>query len=274
MTQCIVNGERSDHVKANDRGLAYGDGCFETIAVKQGEPLLWKRHMQRLFESCDRLGIQTNSDSAALEQEARQVLSPKENAVLKIIVTRGTDGQGYRTDGAGPATRIVCSLPWRERPASNRTEGIRLRVCETRLACNARLAGIKHLNRLEQVLARAEWLDDYDEGLMLNNHAQVIEGTMSNVFLQTGSVIVTPPLDECGVAGVMRDEVLAQLDEMGISARQEPVTLDMIYKADALFVTNSLIGLWPVASLDSKTYPVTELIKQIQHAIKSVVVTE
>lgn len=273
MTGCIVNGEQGDRIRINDRGLAYGDGCFETIAVKHGEPLLWQPHMQRLFASCGRLGIRTEFDSAVLEHEARQVLKQHENAVLKIMVTRGTGGQGYRAD-KGPATRIVCSLPWRARAAGLRDKGIRLRICETRLACNPRLAGIKHLNRLEQVLARAEWHDDYDEGLMLNAKGLVIEGTMSNIFLQAGDEVVTPALEECGVAGVIRDQILQILADTGITCRQEAITLDMIYKADALFVTNSLIGLWPVATLDNRTYPVTDLEKQLQHVIESVIVTE
>jgi 4-amino-4-deoxychorismate lyase len=274
MAECMINGSRSDQVAVNDRGLAFGDGCFETIAVKDGEPLLWQRHVQRLFDSCDALGIPVDFSEHQLRGEAKQLLSRDGNAVLKITVTRGTGGQGYRADNNGPATRILCSLPWRSRSASLHREGARLTVCETRLACNPRLAGIKHLNRLEQVLARAEWRDEYDEGLMLGTNDLVIEGTMSNVFLQAGGEIITPSLDECGVAGVMREEILAQLEKQGVPCKQAAVTLDMVYKSDAVFVCNSLIGLWPVNALADKTYPVTELEKQIQHDIENVTVTE
>ena len=272
MLDCLVNGEQTDQISIGDRGLNYGDGCFETIAVKSGAPLLWQRHMDRLFASCKMLGIGIDFDAGILAAEAEQVLEPKENAVLKIVVTRGTGGQGYRPDANTAATRIVSAHPWRLRPPEFRTDGIRLCVCETRLGRNPRLAGIKHLNRLEQVLARAEWQDEYEEGLMLDTDNQVIEGTMTNVFLQLGQEIITPSLENCGVNGVIRTEILEQLESMGITCKQATVSLDMIYNADGLFICNSLIGVWPVATIEQKKFPVTELTRKIQHGIESVIV--
>jgi len=272
MLDCLVNGQQADQISISDRGLNYGDGCFETIAVKSGAPLLWQRHMNRLFESCEALVISPGFNAATLEVEAKQLIPSGDNAVLKIVVTRGTGGQGYRPDTASPSTRVVSVHPWRARPAEYRTDGIRLRVCETRLGRNPRLAGIKHLNRLEQVLARAEWQDEYEEGLMLDTDDQVIEGTMSNLFVQQGEQFVTPALEKSGVNGVMRAEIMERLVQMGIGCKQASVSVDMIYNADGLFVCNSLIGVWPVIAVEQKKYQITELTKQIQHAIESVTV--
>ncbi|KPK11386.1 MAG: hypothetical protein AMJ68_05980 [Acidithiobacillales bacterium SG8_45] len=272
MLRCLVNGEKADQISISDRGLNYGDGCFETIAVKAGTPLLWQRHMDRLFASCAALGISPGFDAQTLEAEAKQIIPSDDDTVLKIVVTRGTGGQGYRPDSASKATRIVSVHSWRPRPPEYRTHGVHLRVCDTRLGRNARLAGIKHLNRLEQVLARAEWQDEYAEGLMLDTNDQVIEGTMSNVFVQQGEEIITPALEKSGVNGVMRAEIMEQLTQMGIGCKQAPVSVDMIYNADGLFICNSLIGVWPVVAVEQKNYPITELTKQIQHAIDSVIV--
>ena len=272
MPHCLVNGVSTDQISISDRGLNYGDGCFETIAVKSGAPLLWQRHMDRLFASCKTLGIATNFDATTLAAEAKRVIESKDTAVLKIVVTRGTGGQGYRPGTDTAATRIVSAHPWRSRPPEFRADGVRLRVCDTRLSHQPRLAGIKHLNRLEQVLGRAEWRDEYEEGLMLDTDDQVIEGTMSNLFVQQGEQFVTPALEKSGVNGVMRAEIMEQLVRMGIGCKQSSVSVDMIYNADGLFVCNSLVGVWPVIAVEQKKYPVTELTRQIQHAIESVTV--
>ncbi len=270
--QSLVNGMPADTISIGDRGLQFGDGCFETIAISESEPLLWDRHMTRLFDSCKVLGIEINLDAATLRKDVESLVDGNDRAVAKIVVTRGPGGRGYRTNTGEPATRIVSIHDWPDRDPMLREQGIELRVCKTRLSCNPVLAGCKHCNRLEQVMARAEWDDDYQEGLMLNASDEVIEGTMSNVFLQLGSTIVTPRLTECGVKGVMRAEILDKLSALGVAYREESVTMDMVYKADALFVSNSLIGLWPVKKLEQYEYPVSDLERQIQDAISKVIV--
>jgi len=192
--------------------------------------------------------------------------------VLKIIITRGTGARGYRADTALMPTRILSLTPWPVRNQDYSSEGIAMRLCDTRLSGNETFAGIKHLNRLEQVLARSEWLDEYQEGLMLDISGNAIEGTMSNIFIQRGSEVITPSLESCGVMGVMREVILQKLSEIGVNYHQSMIDVESIYNADALFCTNSLIGLWPVTSFCSSTYPITELERKLQLAINDVIV--
>ena len=256
MTGLLINGTAGDGVAANDRGLLFGDGLFETLAVVQGEPRYWLRHMARLQTGCHRLGI-TPVDEALLRREVAQLL--KDGAgmarnVLKIIITRGTGGRGYQADPAATPTRIVQLHDWPGRPAGH--EGIRATLCTLRLGNNPQLAGIKHLNRLEQVMARAEWDDaDIREGVMLDQSGRVIEGTMSNLFLVRQGELVTPDLTRCGVAGIMRDVILEIAGQAGLQTRISDFTLDDLFQAEELFVTNSLIGIWPVTAIDSNRYP-------------------
>lgn len=142
-----------------------------------------------------------------------------------------------------------------------------MRLCQLRLALNARLAGIKHLNRLEQVLARAEWGDDYAEGLMLNPRDEVVDGTMSNVFAVMDHVLVTPEIVDGGVAGVMRALVLERAATLGIPHRVRPLPLAELGRARELFLTNSLIGVWPVRRLDERVFRVGPVTQALQRAI-------
>ncbi|MFV1996422.1 MAG: aminodeoxychorismate lyase [Acidiferrobacterales bacterium] len=270
----MVNGRISDHISANDRGLQFGDGCFETIAVEHGRALMLDKHLIRLATGCERLGINLDGLVDQLTEEAGKVARSAEKGVLKIILTRGAGGRGYRTDPELVPTRILSLAPWPHFPKDYRTEGIAMRLCDTRLSENRKLAGIKHLNRLEQVLARSEWHDSHQEGLMLDQAGHVIEGTMSNIFIQVGNELRTPDLARCGVSGVMRNEILRYLSKAGIICRESRIDLEMVFSADALFVCNSLIGLWPVTSLDDKSFPITDRERELQEAIKDVCVAD
>jgi len=272
-TRHLVNGKPIDHIAVVDRGMQYGDGCFETIAVQRGHALLWEPHLARLLDGCERLGIKMTSDIKLIRQEAEQLAAGVDCAVLKIIITRGQGGRGYRPQTGLSPTRILSLSPWPVYPQDYRATGIALRLCDTRLSENSRLAGVKHLNRLEQVLARAEWQDDFQEGLMLSQSGSVVEGTMSNVFVQVGDKVVTPLIETCGVTGIMRDAIIKQLAETRVNCEQMRVDLNMLYDADALFISNSLIGLWPVTTLEHKTFPITELQRQLQDALADVCVT-
>ncbi len=273
-TAVLVNGKMADHVSIHDRGLQYGDGCFETIAVQHGQALLWGEHMQRLKTGCARLGINLNGVLDQVAHEAEKLVRDTSKGVLKLIITRGQGGRGYRPDQALKPTRILSLTPWPQYPKDYRVGGIAMRLCDTRLSENKKLAGIKHLNRLDQVLARAEWQDDYQEGVMLDQAGNVIEGTMSNIFMQIGNEVITPALNNCGVAGVMRDVILNKLSDANILCQQSQIDPQTLYRADAIFVCNSLIGLWPVTSLENKSFPVTDLERQLQDAISNVCVTE
>lgn len=264
MNNILINGEAETTISVLDRGLQYGDGLFETIRVKDGEMPLWERHMRRLKTGCQRLAIPVQ-DVELLAAEAKKILTGVEGkAVLKIIITRGTGRRGYAFDKQSlQPTRIMMVSPWPDYPEKNLQRGVLLHVCATRVSGTAQTAGIKHLNRLEQVLARNEWGDDsiFADGLMLDQNANVIEGTMSNFFMVKEGVLITPDLSEAGVAGVMRDMVLEMAAIEGIPSKVARLTLLDILTAEECFITNSLFGLWPVMGIQDSRFkigPVTQ----------------
>lgn len=243
----MVNGEPGGAVDADDRGLRYGDGVFETIALHDGRPLLWVAHWVRLVEGCHRLGIEPPPE-ATLRRELERLAPRAAPAVGRIVVTRGPGGDGYGSEGAGPPTRVVAVRAWpRHRPRA-----ARVRRCRTRLGRNPALAGIKHLNRLEQVLAARELGTAWDEGLLADTDGHWIEGTRSNLFLVTGGELLTPALTASGVAGVMRAAVIDAATELGIAVRVTAVDDGMLGRAEELFLCNALAGVWPVALLEGR----------------------
>ena len=263
----LINGKAGTPLSADDRGLQYGDGLFETLALRRGEPLLWERHVQRLREGCQRLGLPM-PESGLLRDELAQIAGSDARAVAKIIMTRGSAGRGYRATTSGTATRIVQCLPWPAYPDSYGKAGVLVRWCKTRLARQPQLAGLKHLNRLEQVLARAEWQDDYAEGLMCDTDGHVIEGTKTNLFLvRDDGTVVTPDLSQSGVAGVMRAQVLESATALGMNCAIQETTTDMVESAQELFLTNSLIGIWPIRQIEARHYVVGQISQTLQAAL-------
>ena len=261
----LVDGRLRDTISAADRGLHFGDGVFETIAIEDGRALCLARHLQRLATGCARLGISAPAITT-LESECARLEQGVTLGVLKIIVTRGSSGRGYAPQPAATPTRVVARYPWPDYPAVHRREGVAVRVCATRLGRNRSLAGLKHLNRLEQVLARAECdPGQCPEGLMLDDAQNVIEGTMSNVFARHGDRLSTPDLRECGVAGIMRDLVLETADGLpGTRIDVTPLRVEDLQTADECFLTNSLIGIWPIHSLHGKHLGVGPMAHELQ----------
>lgn len=266
-----VNGQAGAAVDVSDRGLQYGDGCFETLAVRDGRPLLWRAHMDRLRRGLRRLAIPDGFSEDELLRESEALVQDEDRAVLKIIVTRGTSGRGYRPDRSGPVTRVISAHPWPDFPRRIFDPGMSLRVCQTRVSRNRRLGGIKHLNRLPQVLARGEWEDDYDEGLMLDDSGHVIEGTMSNVFAVFDGVLHTPRVDEAGVEGVMRNHVIAAARGLGYTCMEDEIDLALLMRADGIFMTNSLLGIVPVARVEGRALQPAACVRPLQECISDVV---
>ena len=210
---------------------------------------LWQLHRRRLARDCEKLSLSVDFD--ALEREIAAIcnrLPPL--GVLKIILTRGEGPRGYRPS-CNHSVRILQTTPFTPYPDSYRTRGVEVTLCRLRLADMPALAGTKHLNRIEQVLARSEWNDEYQEGLMQDRRGYVIEGTMSNVFIVEGNRLSTPLLDRCGVAGVMREHIISNAGDNGFSVHETKISLDDLYEARNVFLCNSLIGAWPVACIDA-----------------------
>lgn len=250
-----------------DRGLHYGDGLFETIAIRRESALLYNLHLRRLEDGCHRLAIPA-PEREILDEEVCNLCQGISRGVLKIIVTRGSGGRGYRPSPHSRATRILLLYTWPNHPTDFSEYGITLRICRTPLGHNSFLAGMKHLNRLEQVLARSEWDDPMiPEGLMLDSQKQAIAGTMSNLFIVSGGALQTPDLSRCGVAGVMREFILEQISALGIKATVRSLALADVKRAEEIFVCNSLIGLWPVRCLEETRYPLGPLTQQLRDLI-------
>ncbi|MEO7743057.1 MAG: aminodeoxychorismate lyase [Usitatibacter sp.] len=253
----LVDGVASDRVAATDRGLAFGDGVFRTVAVRSSRPLNWTWHYRRLAADCALLRLELPQERVLLDEIA--AVAPAD-AVAKVIVTRGTSARGYSIPEKARCVRIVAAFPQPAR-GNDGEGGVRVRRCDLVLSQQPRLAGAKTLNRLENVLARSEWDDAaIAEGLIADARGRVIEGTMTNIFAVRAGRVATPDLSRCGVVGAQRERVREML------AAVEVVDLDWraIESADELFLTNSLIGAWPVTALGERTWPVGPVARRVQ----------
>jgi 4-amino-4-deoxychorismate lyase len=249
----LVNGH-STGVDPADRGLAYGDGLFETMAASEGVIRWFDLHLDRLEEGCRRLEIPAPSRSLLAHEIGTHC--PKEGrAVVKLIVTRGPGARGYTPPDPPAPTRVLAISPWPDYPDSYYHSGISTRVCQLRLGENPALAGIKHLCRLEQVLAQLELRGHaVQQGLLLDTSGHVVGGTSSNLFAVRGGELTTPALVRCGIKGVMRRVVLETARTLGIRADERDLTLADVLAADELFVAGSLFGIWPVADIDGRRF--------------------
>ncbi|WDY56581.1 aminodeoxychorismate lyase [Pseudomonas sp. PSKL.D1] len=264
-----IDGQPATAVNLQNRGLAYGDGLFETIAVRAGRPSLLEGHLARLALGCERLAI--NADMPLVRDEVLRFASQLGDGVAKLILTRGDSQRGYAPVAGVPPRRILQGGPLPEYPAEHAEQGVRLYPCQTRLGEQPLLAGLKHLNRLEQVLARAEWQgSEHAEGLMQDGQGRVIEGVYSNLFLVRDGVLVTADLNRCGVAGVMRSALLEQAKALGISTQVRDVMLEELAQADEVFVCNSVYGIWPVrghAELNWSPGPLTRKLQAVARTL-------
>lgn len=263
-----VDGQPADAVPLKDRGLAYGDGLFETLAVKAGQLVLLDRHLQRLDEGCRRLALV--ADQALIRDELLAYAAALGDGVLKLILTRGDSLRGYGINAGAPVRRILQGSPPATYPPAHGSSGVRLFPCATRLSEQPLLAGLKHLNRLEQVLARAEWQDaDHAEGLMLDMSGRVIEGVFSNLFLVDNGQLLTADLSRCGVAGVMRAELLARAEALGLVTTVTDISLAQLQRADEVFVCNSVYGIWPVLGCGPMSWSAGPLTRKLQGIVRA-----
>jgi 4-amino-4-deoxychorismate lyase len=266
MVALLVNGRPANSVDAADRGLAYGDGVFRTLRARSGCPLNWSRHYGLLSRDCAVLGIACPEEET-LRQEIGRVASG--DATVKVIVTRGSGGRGYAVPDEASPTRIVAAFPPMPADEGAARNGVRVRRCALVLSEQPRLAGVKSLNRLENVLARAEWRDpDIREGLLADAAGRLIEGTRSNVFLVLGGRLATPDLARCGVTGAQRGRAIDLARAAGMPVEVRDVALDELLEADEVFLTNSLIGLWPVVALEERRWQPGPLAARLQALIE------
>ncbi len=263
----LVDGVPGDSVPAVNRGLAYGDGVFRTFAMRRGRPENWRQQYDKLAHDCRALGIDCPA-AGLLERDLERIAAGEPDCAAKIIVTRGAGARGYAPSAGVLPSRVVIRTPLPIHPDECHRVGVRVRCCVLRLAPQPALAGIKHLNRLENVLARAEWQDPaIAEGLLLDREGAVIGGTMSNLFVVESNTLATPELGLCGVAGVTRKLVMEACARLGIVCRVERISLERLRAADGAFLVNSLIGLWPVRALDDTRYGENQLTQVLREAL-------
>ncbi|MEW6765531.1 MAG: aminodeoxychorismate lyase [Pseudomonadota bacterium] len=253
-----------DSLPLSDRGLHYGDGLFETMCVSAGAVRLLEFHLERLALGAERLGL-VLPDSAELYRAFEEAAAELGEGVLKLIVTRGSGGRGYLPPEIVSPSLILLRYP----PMGVTADEVAARLCDLRLARQPRLAGIKHLNRLEYVLARAEWSDPaIGEGLLLDTEGFLVEGVVSNLFLVRGGRLLTPSLDHCGVDGVMRRHVMARAGTLGVPVEVKALGMEDLLGADEVFLTNSLSGIRAVTHLlDHRTWEAGPLTRQLRKGL-------
>lgn len=254
-TRLYRGEEPMDALDPGDRGFAYGDGLFTTARVYRGGVVWWDAHRRRLADGAARLRIAAPA-AAFLEREVDALLAgAPDDAVLKIVLTRGTGGRGYGPPAVAAPTLVLALHPLP--PAL--PEGLALRWCDTRVASQPALAGIKHLNRLEQVLARGECDDaGVDEGLMLGADGDVVGATAANVFALVDGRWCTPPVRAAGIDGIARRWVLQQPvdNASGLKALPHERVLAPadVERADAVFLCNAVRGILPAGSLGDRRW--------------------
>ncbi len=254
----VVDGQVVDAIDPADRGLAYGDGLFETMRIHEAKVPWWDAHWARLAHGAQRLAIEL-PDESRIESIRDELIAHTKTGVLKLLLTRGVGGRGYAPPQYAQPTVIFSLHPLPSPP----TQALRLRWCETRLAIQPLLAGIKHCNRLEQIIARSEWNDpEVDEGLLRDSEDNVVSAISANLFVLCGGTWITPPVDRCGVAGICRDWLLAhaQVEQRSLSASE-------VEAADLLFLCNSVRGILPVASLGTRCWQTHPQVTRLQNLL-------
>ncbi|MGK3140976.1 aminodeoxychorismate lyase [Pantoea sp. C2G6] len=265
-----INGIKQSTLAASDRAVQFGDGCFTTAAVRQGKILLLESHLQRMKTGCERLWI-SGIDWHQLEAEMQLAAQGQTQAVLKVILSAGSGGRGYSRAGGGEPTRIISLAPWPQHYSALQQRGASLILSPIRLARNPQFAGLKHLNRLEQVMIRAH-LDqtDADEALVLDTEGWLVECCAANLFWRRGAEIFTPDLSWSGVEGIMRRNLMAQLAAAGQAChvvQSEPAAL---LAADEVVICNALMPVLPVRQIEAVTFTERSLFNQLHASCEKI----
>jgi 4-amino-4-deoxychorismate lyase len=269
----LINGSFNQAISPFDRGFAYGDGVFRTIKMVGGLPELWPQHYQKLVADCAAINIVCPSAELLMSDIAQlfseDASAENKSAVAKIIITRGEGNRGYTPPAITAPMRVVTKSVMPEYPEERFSVGVNLTVCETRLAAQTKLASIKTLNRLENVLARMEWsTPDITEGILLDTLGNVIECTAANIFARFGDTLLTPDLTQCGVAGITRQRIVELAHTLSLKTSIETFNLEKLLAADEVVICSSLFGVWQVKNICDKTLKTGALAANIRAALR------
>lgn len=269
----MLNGVEANTISVMDRGLMLGDGCFTTLQIRDSALQLWPYHWRRLVECCQRLQISLPSEDSLVSRLMK--LADGQHLVCgKVVLTRGIGGRGYSPLGCHQLNELLTIQPFPEHYLQWRQQGVKLGVCQQRLGSSSMLAGLKTLNRLEQVLLKAEIEQSgWPEAIVLNEGGSVIEGVTANLFWRRDCVLYTPDLSRCGVRGVMRAWVMEQMAALGLRIEVVAEPLSSMMKADEVFITNALMEVVPVTGINDAEYPDHALARQLQGLLATSPVT-
>ncbi len=265
MTQVVlINGEEQSKVSIFNRNMQYGDGLFETCIAKDNRILFWPNHFKRLNKGCEKLNIKKIEESYWMSDLKKAfALSEHNNCIVKLILSRGDSSRGYGyKDDIVPA-RVVIISEIKKTVANN---SFSLEYSDSGYHSNPQLAGIKHCNRLEQILARSNLSSD--EGIMLDENENVISVTQGNIYLIIGNILLTPKLDKCGIVGTRRSLILELAKSLNIEVKEEVISADKLKQADEVFISNSVIGIQSVKSIESDSLGDNPLTEEIKAAFK------
>lgn len=268
MNRVLINGIAADYVSVTDRGLHYGDGVFETIACVGTHPVYIDQHLNRMEDGARRLKIPFPARQLFQEDINCLLRGSNGHSVIKLILTRGSGKRGYRYEARQIPTRICTRSEWPDYVAHWREDGIITRFCETQVSLNPQLSGIKSLNRLDNVLASSELGTEFNEGFLSDIDDNVIEGTMSNVFAVLNEVLVTPELSRCGINGIMREHIIDIAHQNNIRIEIRGIKRDELLQSQAIFVSNSVIGLCVVKQLQQQSFSTDTITTMINTALQ------
>ncbi|MBL7003483.1 MAG: aminodeoxychorismate lyase [Gammaproteobacteria bacterium] len=256
----LLNGEETQACSVEDRALHYGDGLFETMLMQSGKIKYWPLHLQRLLAGCQQLKINPPS-SDELNKDLSKLANQlgKKDFIVKLIVSRGIGGRGLKVPQSLIATRLFLAYSYQDDPLKPAKQ---LKVCQTRLLENSTLGGIKHLNRLPYLLASEE-LEGFDEGIMLNSQSEVVECITHNIFGVKDGQLFTPMITNCGVKGIMRQQVIERAKRQNMKLSESAFNIKRWKEMDECFITNAVIGLQSVSRIDDHLFEQNHVIQQL-----------
>ncbi|MEC7595497.1 MAG: aminodeoxychorismate lyase [Pseudomonadota bacterium] len=266
MTQIVlIDGEEQSQISIFNRNMQYGDGLFETCVAKDNQILFWSRHLSRLDSGCDKLKIKKIEESIWLEDIKKALsLFSKKNCIIKLILSRGNSHRGYSyPDDILPVRVVIVS----EMKKNKSKQSFSLEYALSGYHSNPNLAGIKHCNRIEQILARATMQED--EAIMLDENKNIISVTQGNIYFIFGRRLLTPKLDRCGVVGSRRSLILELAKSIGLEINEEEISMIQAKKADEVFISNSLIGIQSISSIEDCQLSSSSFTVKIKRAFES-----
>ena len=275
----LINNKFTKYISVYDRGVSYGDGFFETMKWRVSNDNLpkvefWNRHISRITKSCKVAKINI-PDLTTLNNYKSKILKRAKknnfkNGILKIIITRGSGGRGYRFEKNMQPTVIFLSFPYKPYPSSFYRNGIKLEICNNFLSKNFFLKGLKHLNRIDSVLLTDE-IDNKGnfEGVVIDENDNVIEGMMSNIFFIKKKILYTPKINFFGIEGIMRQIILEKFSNLFDQIIVEPINKRKLANFDNVFISNSIMGVIPVNKIEKNNYRVSSLMTRINNELKN-----